>query len=197
MSDRSHGPDVGYLISHPDTEWVFCSCTRASQTNICKHILRALLIMASLDDCQLLRICVSFYETLNGGNWCFPASLQNDESMIYFPSLDDLIDQPTAGITPKLEIGTNPSSSIGTQPTTKTLSEELAILQDLVKQNPELEKYVILMIQKVHIKFLELSERLQSDVLHSFDLLTEVVNDWGVSVKRNKPLVERICKKKK
>ena len=130
-------------------------------------------------------------------NWCFPPSLQNDESMIDFPSLDDLTDQSIAVITPELELRTNPPSSSGTQPTTKTLSEELAILQDLVKQNPELEKYAVSKIQKVHIELLELRERLQSDVLHPSDPLTEVIDDWGVSVKRKKPLVERICKKKK
>ena len=48
--------------------------------------------------------------------------------MIYFPSLDDLTDQSIVVITPELELRTNPPSSSGTQPTTKTLSEELAIL---------------------------------------------------------------------
>ena len=116
--------------------------------------------------------------------------------MIYFPSLDTLTNQSTAVITPELKIGTNPPSSSGTQPTTKTLSEELALLQDLVKQKPEPEKYAVSKIQKVHIELLELRERLQSNVLHPYDPLTEVVDDWGVSVKRKKPLVERICKKK-
>ena len=47
----------------------------------------------------------------------------------------------------------------------------------------------------MHIELLELKERLQSDVLHPSDPLTEVVDDWVVSVKNKKPLVERICKK--
>ena len=66
-----------------------------------------------------------------------------------------------------------------------------------MKQNPELEKYAVSKIQKVHIELLELRERLQSDVLHPSDPLTEVIDDWGVSVKRKKPLVERMCKKRK
>ena len=66
-----------------------------------------------------------------------------------------------------------------------------------MKQNPELEKYAVSKIQKVHIELLELRERLQSDVLHPSDPLTGVIDDWGVSVKRKKPLVELICKKKK
>lgn len=65
VPNRSHGPDVKYLVYHPDTEGASCTCTRASQTNICKHILRALHIMTGLDDSQFLKVCVSFYETLN------------------------------------------------------------------------------------------------------------------------------------
>lgn len=66
-----------------------------------------------------------------------------------------------------------------------------------MKQNPELEKYAVSKIQKVHIELLELRERMQSVVLHPSDSLSEVVDDWGVSVKRKKPLVERMCKKRK
>ena len=53
------------------------------------------------------------------------------------------------------------------------------------------------MIQKVHIQLLDFRERLQSKVLHPYDPLTEVVDDWGVSMKWKKCLVERMWKKKK
>lgn len=78
--------------------------------------------------------------------------------MIYLRSIDDLTYQSIAIITLELELGTDPPSSSGTQPTTKTLFEELVILEELVKQNPELEKYAVSKIQKVHIELLELRE---------------------------------------
>ena len=60
ISNRSHGPDIKYLVCDSDTEWASYRCIRASQINICKHILRALHIMTGLDDLQLLMVCISF-----------------------------------------------------------------------------------------------------------------------------------------
>ena len=53
--------------------------------------------------------------------------------MIFFHSLGDLTDQSISVITPELELKTNHPSSSGTQPRTKTLYDEVAILQELVK----------------------------------------------------------------
>ena len=47
----------------------------------------------------------------------------------------------------------------------------------------------------MHIELLELSKRLQSEILHIFDSLIKVVGDWSVSVKMKKPLVEHLYKK--
>ena len=46
----------------------------------------------------------------------------------------------------------------------------------------------------MHIELLELSERLQSEILHIFDSLIKVVGDWSVSVKMKKLLVEHLYK---
>jgi hypothetical protein len=50
ISDKSYGPDVKYLVYHPDMKWTSCTFTRASKINICKHILHALHIMIDLHD---------------------------------------------------------------------------------------------------------------------------------------------------
>ena len=50
LFNGNHGPDVKYLVYDSDIEWASYTCTKASQTNICKYILCALHIMAGLDD---------------------------------------------------------------------------------------------------------------------------------------------------
>ena len=45
--------------------------------------------MINLDDSQLLRVYVSFYESINDENLYFFPSLQNDENMILSLFLDN------------------------------------------------------------------------------------------------------------
>ena len=87
--DRSHNPNVKYFIYYLNTDWTFCTCIKVSQTYIYIYIVRALHIMINLDDSQLLRVYVSFHESINDENLYFLPSLQNDENVILSLSLDN------------------------------------------------------------------------------------------------------------